>query len=209
MATAASGRHSRGLAALGRIALYSASRSVGLVANTLTMFRLLCVFPLAYLLHAGDHVGAFYLFLAASTTDAVDGLVARWTDSVSTFGAALDPIADKGLLAGAFLVLWWGGLVPGWFIIVLCLRDLAILASTLCLLLMTGELRVAPLAIGKVSTALQMVLVGFILFETAFAPTLLGLVEIGFPVVATVAVISLFIYAAAAWKGVAIRRLPA
>ena len=206
MAVATSGRPPRWTAALARISGYRAGRIVGQLANALTTLRLLCVVPLVMLVNSGNCSAAFYVFLGAALSDALDGPLARLTRNPTTLGAALDPIADKSILAGAFLALWWSGHVPGWFIIVLFLRDFAIVVSAALQLAMTREFRVEPLAIGKVSTALQLVLVGFILLEQAFAPSLSTLVEIGFPVVALVALTSLVIYAMTAWRGVAFRR---
>lgn len=46
---------------------------------------------------------AFWLFVVAASTDFIDGLAARKLNAVTAWGAALDPIADKILLAGAVL----------------------------------------------------------------------------------------------------------
>ncbi|MCB1969733.1 MAG: CDP-alcohol phosphatidyltransferase family protein [Geminicoccaceae bacterium] len=166
------------------------------------MLRLLSVVPLVVVIMAGHHIAAFALFSVMALSDAVDGAVARMVSRQSSFGAALDPVADKVLLTGAFIALWWVGLVPGWFIMLLGVRDATIVASTIALFLMTRELRIAPLAIGKISTAMQLFLVGVILSDKAFEWPMSSLVDIGFPIVSTVAVLSLLLYAIAAWRGV-------
>ncbi len=49
------------------------------------------------------HVG-FWIFLVAALTDVLDGLLARMTNSVTSFGRILDPVVDKVIVCGAFLL---------------------------------------------------------------------------------------------------------
>ncbi|MEZ5823828.1 MAG: CDP-alcohol phosphatidyltransferase family protein [Geminicoccaceae bacterium] len=180
-------------------------RALPQLANTITVLRLSSVVPLVMAIMAGT--GARFLDLFRCRTERRRGRpIARMTDSRSTFGSAADPVADKTLLAGALVTLWWVEAVPGWFILLLFVRDSAIVASTAALYVRTKSLKVAPLAIGKVSTALQLVLVGMILFDRAFAWPMAQLVDIGLPAVAAVALLSLVIYAVTAWRGVPLRR---
>ncbi|MCB2055148.1 MAG: CDP-alcohol phosphatidyltransferase family protein [Geminicoccaceae bacterium] len=169
-------------------------------ANLVTAARLGAAVPLVLLIERHAFDWAFLLFLVAAASDAVDGVLARLTGSTSTLGAALDPIADKTLIALALLSLWWVALVPTWFILLLMFRDVAIVASSVALYLRRRALRVEPLAVGKLATALQLVLVGFVLLEQAFDLPLAELVGIGFPAVAGVAWAALALTAYDAWQ---------
>ena len=52
------------------------------------------------------HLGwALVVFVTAGITDALDGLIARWSGQKTTLGAWLDPMADKLLLVSTFVVL--------------------------------------------------------------------------------------------------------
>ena len=65
------------------------------------------------------------LFLAASVTDVIDGYLARKRGQITTMGMLLDPLADKLLIAAAFVLLvqFNPGLVPAWIAIVIIGRE--------------------------------------------------------------------------------------
>lgn len=77
--------------------------------NILTIFRLMAApaIALAYLFlpHPYSDITALCLFVGASVTDWLDGYLARKLNQMSRFGAMLDPIADKAMVALALLVL--------------------------------------------------------------------------------------------------------
>ncbi|MDQ8165773.1 MAG: CDP-alcohol phosphatidyltransferase family protein [Gemmatimonadota bacterium] len=69
---------------------------------------------------AGYRLAAFVLFLAVAVTDYYDGMLARTRNLVTDLGKMLDPLADKLLLAGTFIPMFWlqspaGDAVLGWF----------------------------------------------------------------------------------------------
>jgi CDP-diacylglycerol--glycerol-3-phosphate 3-phosphatidyltransferase len=107
--------------------------------NILTGLRLLAVpFLGAVLLVAGDSSGgrltALALFVAASVTDVVDGWLARRWGQCTDFGALVDPIADKALVATALICLSRLGLVPWWATVVILAREVAVTALRLTVL---------------------------------------------------------------------------
>jgi cardiolipin synthase len=165
-------------------------------ANGLTALRLLAVLPIALLLHARAFELAFWLFLAAGVTDALDGFVAKRFAGVSRLGVVLDPVADKMLLVGTFLVLAWQGLVPPWLLGLVVVRDLMIAAGTLVLRARVDGFEIAPSLLGKACTFTQLLYVAAILAEAAqaawFAPLLAAFV---LPLVALLTVTSGFAYA--------------
>jgi len=76
------------------------------MANLLTALRILLIAPfVAALLLEGGRAFAFGMFVVAALTDLADGYIARARNEVTTLGAALDPIADKALVAAALLLL--------------------------------------------------------------------------------------------------------
>ncbi len=83
---------------------------------------------LAYETDDGTSFGTAMIFWAVAFGDYVDGFLARVTGQYSRLGALLDPIVDRlTILAGA-IVCWSFELLPRWLLIVLALRELAMLA---------------------------------------------------------------------------------
>ena len=66
--------------------------------NIITLARLLAVPVTVYLILQGAYGAAFWLFVAAGVSDALDGFLAKRLKLVSEIGAYLDPLADKALL---------------------------------------------------------------------------------------------------------------
>ncbi len=71
--------------------------------NALTIFRILSVPFVMFLLLASFNLAALALFLFASLTDFADGYLARRNDRISPFGKFADPIADKLLVSAVFI----------------------------------------------------------------------------------------------------------
>ena len=65
------------------------------------------------------------LFIAASITDGIDGYLARKRGQITTMGILLDPLADKLLIAAAFITLvqFNPSLVPAWMAVVIIGRE--------------------------------------------------------------------------------------
>ena len=82
---------------------------IALIPNWMTVFRI-AVTPIIAVLIWSDQAPLFYqialyLYTLASITDYIDGYIARRFELVSPFGAMLDPIADKLLVAAVLLAL--------------------------------------------------------------------------------------------------------
>lgn len=131
--------------------------------DALTLARLFSAPVLVWLLVSGDYVVAFWLFIGAGATDAIDGALARATGRQSALGAALDPIADKALLAAAFLTLGWLGQFPAWLVIAVVSRDALIVGAVMLAWMLGRPMPIRPRALSKVNTALQIVLAALIL----------------------------------------------
>ena len=106
------------------------------------------------------------LFLLAGITDALDGWIAKQFSFQSRIGSILDPMADKILLTCTFLSLYWVGILPLWLLLIICARDVIIVAGALGYFL--GEINgasdlIKPTLISKFNTVLQIALVLFLL----------------------------------------------
>jgi len=117
---------------LGRRLAPGASPIVNL-PNSITLSRI-CSIPLLVWVLSSSHFSsangekellASALFIAAAMTDGIDGYLARKRDQITTMGILLDPIADKLLIAAAFIVLVQINptLVPAWVAIVVIGRE--------------------------------------------------------------------------------------
>ncbi|MDE2473663.1 MAG: CDP-diacylglycerol--glycerol-3-phosphate 3-phosphatidyltransferase [Alphaproteobacteria bacterium] len=129
--------------------------------NTLTIARI-AIIPLFV---AGFYVSgdlgrwvAFGLFAAAAITDAIDGIIARRWQAVSSLGRMLDPIADKLIVAAALLMLVADGTLEGVNLIpalvILC-RE--ILVSGLREFLAEAAVSLPVTSVAKFKTVMQMV----------------------------------------------------
>ena len=98
------------------------------VPNVLTIIRLLLVGVFLYLfLGAKDYVAAVVVYCVAAATDVVDGYIARRFNQISDFGKVMDPLADKLMLISALLCLTVSGWIPPVFLILVLIRDAALI----------------------------------------------------------------------------------
>jgi len=137
--------------------------------NLLTASRLILAPFVAWRLALHDVEGAFLLFVLAAVTDLLDGWVARLLDQTSDFGALLDPIADKVMLLTTLSFLALTGLLPMWLLWLLLLRDVIILAGAIAYRRLTGGLKITPIFSGKVTIALEFVLVSWVLAQDSLS----------------------------------------
>ena len=140
--------------------------ATGLIAwlpNLISFARLLAVPVILYLILTDGTVPAFWLFIAAGVSDAVDGLIAKQFRVESEIGSYLDPLADKALLAGVYVTLAVVGAIPLWLVFLIVFRDLMIIGGVLLFHTLTRTLKIQPLFISKTNTLFQIVLAGLIL----------------------------------------------
>ena len=133
------------------------------IPNFISLARLLSV-PLAvWLIVSGQHAWAFWLFIAAGISDAVDGYIAKRFDAQTTLGRYLDPLADKVLLVSLYIVLGVRGYLPAWLVTLVVTRDFLIIGGLVLANLLGRSLRVQPLLISKANTVTQILLIGWAL----------------------------------------------
>src|SRR5665213_4365082 len=117
--------------------------------NLLTAARLALAPYLFLLMFRHQYRTIIPLFIIIGFTDVVDGFLARRFGASSRLGAYLDPIADKVLLSGTFLVLALTGAIAWWLAAVVLGRDLIILAAAGVLYLSTARRNFPPSPWGK------------------------------------------------------------
>jgi cardiolipin synthase len=133
--------------------------------NLITLARLLSV-PLAiWLIFDGRYGAAFWVFIGAGVSDALDGYIAKRFDRRTRLGALLDPTADKALLAGVYVSLWLVGQLPGWLVGLVVLRDFLIVVGFVLIQTTAAPKRFDPLSISKLNTLVQLSLIGFVLAQ--------------------------------------------
>jgi cardiolipin synthase len=137
-------------------------------ANLVTLARLLAVPVVVWLILGGEYPATFWVFTAASVSDAIDGYVAKRFDQRSALGALLDPIADKTLIVSVFITLGIAGHLPNWLVIIVVFRDLLIIGGFLLAAALTQPINWRPLFVSKLNTALQLVLIVALLAQLAF-----------------------------------------
>ena len=105
------------------------------------------------------------LFIVIALTDWLDGYLARKLNQTSSFGAFLDPVADKFLVCAALLVLLEQGRVDALVALVIVGREIAISALREWMAKMGQSASVAVAFIGKLKTVAQMVAIPLLLFH--------------------------------------------
>ena len=116
---------------------------------------------------------ATFMFVLAAITDWLDGWLARKLDQQSAFGAFLDPVADKLMVAAALIVLVQLGRCDSVIALIIIGREIAISALREWMAQLGRAKSVAVNALGKIKTIVQMIAIPLLLFHDNF----LGLFE--------------------------------
>ncbi len=173
------------------------------IPNILTLLRivLIPVFVLVYYLpYAWGPMAAALGFAFAAITDWVDGYLARKLDQASPFGAFLDPVADKLMVATA-LVLLVDTYSVFWITapaIIIIGREIVISALREWMAELGKRANIAVSYVGKLKTALQMLSIFIMLASVPY--TMFSWIGIGALYVASVLTLwSMYVYLKAAW----------
>ncbi len=127
---------------------------------TLARIALIPVFIIVYYLpFFWSHAVAAFLFAIASITDWLDGFLARKLHQMSTFGAFLDPVADKLLVSSSLLMLVGSPSIDYITLpaIVIVGREIVISALREWMAEIGSRASVAVGYVGKIKTAMQMI----------------------------------------------------
>jgi cardiolipin synthase len=124
-----------------------------------------------------DYAAALVVFLVAGASDALDGFIAKRFGFTSHLGAVLDPVADKVLLVGAYVMLTLLGHLPFWLVLTVVFRDLLIVGGYLVYTSLHGAVRMQPTPLSKFNTLAQIALVAAILVHETMRWEWLALIE--------------------------------
>lgn len=182
------------------------------IPTLLTLGRILLIPVLVvvfYLPYGWSNLAAVSVFILAGLTDWLDGWIARRFQMTSSFGAFLDPVADKLMVAFALVIIVQRnpeiGLTLSAAVIIGREITISALREWMAALGESGRVKVAWT--GKIKTILQMVAIGFLLYGTDLWQ--LPVLEIGRWLLIAAAILtiaSMFSYLRAAWPAMRQRR---
>jgi len=108
---------------------------------------------------------ALLLFVLAAITDLLDGYIARITNQKTALGTFLDPLADKLLLTSSFMLFSFYGWIPLWLTITVISRDFIVVIGWLLLYMITHDVRIEPVLLGKTAIAFQLITLALVLLS--------------------------------------------
>jgi cardiolipin synthase len=138
-------------------------RQILTAPNQLTLLRMIFLPFIVINLVKHDFKWALALFILAGMSDGLDGLLARTLHQQTLLGQYLDPIADKLLMSGMFLVLSIERLIPWKYTVVVFSRDVSILLISGVLFMIAGLRDFRPSLFGKANTFAQVAAIFFVL----------------------------------------------
>ena len=171
--------------------------------NLITWSRILLIplivgvyyLPDPWLSIAAKNIVATSIFVFAAITDWLDGYLARALNQMSAFGAFLDPVADKLMVAGALIVLLQLGRVESAVALIIIGREIAISALREWMASIGKSKSVAVAFVGKIKTASQMIALPLLLYhDVLFGINCQALGTILINVAAVLTVISMLYY---------------
>lgn len=137
--------------------------------TSITIARIVLVPVVIWLISAGEFSLAFWCFVIAGLTDALDGYLARVLDQRTELGAYLDAVADKILLVSIYITLGIMGKLPFSLILIVVSRDVMIVGAIILSWLLEHPVVIHPLYISKINTTGQIILAATVLGSLGFA----------------------------------------
>ena len=121
--------------------------------------------PESWISEHNANVTSMWIFIGAAVTDWLDGYLARRWNQTTSFGAFLDPVADKLMVAAALIVLTEKGLVDPFASLIIIGREITISALREWMAQVGRSKSVAVNILGKVKTVSQLIAIPFLLFN--------------------------------------------
>ncbi len=128
------------------------------------VFTVLFYLPPAVLKYEYQNEIGALIFALGGITDWLDGYLARRWNQTSSFGAFLDPVADKLLVAAALILLVELSRAPAWLAVIIIGREITISALREWMAQQGKTKSVAVAYIGKLKTAAQMIAIFLLLW---------------------------------------------
>ena len=177
------------------------------IPNSLTLSRIFMI-PVLVLVFLYDEKWSNLLsasiFALAAATDWFDGYLARKLGQSSSFGAFLDPVADKLMVSTALILLvfaYGNNLLIIISAIIIIGREITISALREWMAQLGQSSNVAVSMIGKIKTFAQMTSIALLLYRDDLLTLPIFLIgEVLLIVSAVLTIVSMFIYLKAAWK---------
>ncbi len=150
-------------------------------ATRITILRILLVFPfVSFMLKINDfeldtkgqnimRYFAIFIFIFMAISDGIDGYLARKKNQITRLGTFLDPIADKLLITCTCLLLASKKahvsdfMLPSTVVVFIIGKDLLLLIGFIIVYFLTTRFLIAPVFVGKLATAVQLVMIASIL----------------------------------------------
>jgi cardiolipin synthase len=127
--------------------------------NALTLIRILLIPLFVIFLISKSFHNALITFVIAGITDGIDGFIARIWNQRTDLGSYLDPIADKLLLASAFVTLAILRIIPSWLTVIVMSRDVLIALGFWVLTMTDHKPTLKPRYTSKITTVFQILTV--------------------------------------------------
>ena len=158
--------------------------------------------PESWITERNANIISMWIFIAAAVTDWLDGYLARRWNQTTSFGAFLDPVADKLMVAAALIVLTEKGIVDPFVSLIIIGREITISALREWMAQIGQSKSVAVNVLGKVKTVSQLIAIPFLLFNGVlfglFHTVVVGRLLIW--VAAIITLLSMGVYLKAAWQ---------
>ena len=126
--------------------------------------------PESWITERTANVTSMWIFIAAAVTDWLDGYLARRWNQTTSFGAFLDPVADKLMVAAALIVLTEKGLVNPFAALIIIGREITISALREWMAKIGEGKSVAVSLLGKIKTISQMIAIPMLLYNDPLGP---------------------------------------
>ncbi len=166
------------------------------IPNLITLGRIILVPIVVWAITSGEMRVAFFLFVAAGISDAVDGFLAKRFHMASELGAYIDPLADKALIVSIYVALGIAGALPISLVILVVSRDIMIISGFMLSWLVGKPMPVRPLPISKLNTVAQILLAVLVLAERGFGFAAAPAVAVMVGLVAILTLLSIAFYLA-------------
>ena len=175
------------------------------IPNTLTFFRIVLIpvfVGVFYIPATWANAACAALFALAAITDWLDGYLARRLQQTSRFGAFLDPVADKLMVAAVLVLLVQADpralvAIPATIIIG---REIAVSGLREFMAEIGQRAKVAVVTVGKIKTVLQMIALTLMVYRADVGP--IPVYQVGFLLLYVAAALTLWsmvVYLRAAW----------
>ena len=168
--------------------------------NLITVARLFAIPAAIIAILNGQMLLAFWVFVAAGVSDALDGALARAFRWQTEFGRLLDPTADKALLVSVYIAMAVMAYVPVWLVALVVGRDILIVSGFAYLRFLGMQVSIRPLLVGKLNTFAQILLAASVLASAAFGWGWDGIIAVLIWLFAATTVVSGAVYVRQGWR---------